>query len=183
LTHYYYNVMLSKLNVIQELSQKGVVFIILEPKVVGVQVVERIAEIQKIKQISREQIANSLSRSVVSLNKLFYDLKEGKISLENLVRLSGALNEPISELFRAPARNKEGYDMFTKRLLTTTNSMQSGQKFELKEVLTGLWPALEHTERQEFGRRFHRDVMTGNVFPRVQFVRKKGNNHAEYTIV
>ena len=78
--------------------------------------------------------------------------------------------------------NKGGYDVFTKRLSKTTNGMGPGIKFELKEILCELWPALQHPEKQEFGRRFFRDV-TGGVFPHVKYVRKKSNNHAEYITI
>ncbi|MDR3600859.1 MAG: DUF1413 domain-containing protein [Desulfosporosinus sp.] len=157
--------------------------LIQDPKTVGSNIAGRISEIQKLKNISREQISNSMSRSVPSLNKLLHDLRDGKIGLENLVSLANALEEPLLELFKdPPVMAKEEYAMFIPRLLNTTNSMKTGQKFELKEILTGLWPALLHPEKQEFGRRFFRDVNSG-IFPRVKYVRKKPNNHAEYVII
>ncbi|MHB8124608.1 MAG: DUF1413 domain-containing protein [Desulfitobacteriaceae bacterium] len=157
--------------------------LILNSRTIGSNVAARITEIQRLKSISREQIANSMSRSVPGLNKLLYDLRDGKIGLENLVGLANALEEPLTELFKDPTTKAgEDYTMFIRRLLNTTKSMETGKKFELKDILPELWPALHHPEKQDFGRRFFRDVNNG-IFPSVKYVRKKPNNHAEYIII
>jgi len=137
--------------------------------------------LQRVKNITREEIAAFLGRSVSSLNKLLFDLKDGRINLVNLINLANAINVEVIEFFKE-SNAKEEENMVERQIATITSSMHPGTKFGLKDILAAsIWPLLSYPERQKQGKLFYRDVKDGK-YPHIRFVRKKGNNHAEYVI-
>jgi hypothetical protein len=52
-----------------------------------------------------------------------------------------------------------------------------GTKFELKELLSAYWGTLTDTQKQQLGKDFYLDVVTG-VYSNIKFTEKGKNNHA-----
>lgn len=146
---------------------------------IGQQLYDKVDEILKNKSLTRADIANSIGRSITSFNKLLYDLRNGKISLKNLIIITTALDVELSDFFKISTIIKEEKEMYRTLILSTVNPMASRTKFELKEILSSVWSTLSYPDRQRLGKQFNQDVLSG-LYPMIKFIGKKSNNHAEY---
>ena len=150
-------------------------------KQIGEQLYNGIDQILRDGNKTRSDLARKLERSATSLNKLLYDLRAGRSSLKNLVLLSVALDFELSAFFEKCANIKEDKKTMYNQIITNAiNNMPPGTRFELKELFSpSVWNPISYPDRQSFGRDFNRDVLAG-MYPRIRFIGKKSNNHAEY---
>lgn len=148
-------------------------------KQIGQQIYKVILQHQKNNNISRDEIAIALNRSTGSANKLFFDLKNGKINLFNLLRISQALGLELHELLQeAYIIDKEDGTVLN-AICDEIKKIKPGRQFELKEVAPHLWSKISYPERRMLGKEFYTLVEDHKV-PNVIFRYKKSNNHALY---
>jgi transcriptional regulator with XRE-family HTH domain len=154
----------------------------MELEVLGTAIYDRIEELLAEKKLTKTTFAIQLGREPTSLNKLFYDLRLGSISLKNLYLVANSLEVEISELFKIPSKNKEELNMWNSRIVACAKTLAIGTEFELKELLSVYWDALTYPQRQKLGKDFYADVTT-KIYPNIEFIRKGSDNHAIYAIV
>ena len=123
-----------------------------------------------------------MERTPSSLNKLFFDMKLGSISLKNLYYLALNLEVDVKELFEKANIEQEVEDsMWRKRIFAATSAMPNGAQVELKQILAPFWSSLSYSKRKLLGKKFYWDVLD-RVYPNIHFLKKKSDNHALYEI-
>lgn len=155
-------------------------------QLIGKRILISLEKILDEKKFTKAELSERLNRSVTSTNKMLYDLKSGKSTLNTLLQLSEALEVDISKLFgEVDSYERRDFGMtniWRSKIRNEVSQYPMGTIFELNKLLPTEWEPLTNSEKQQLGRDFYKEVLAG-MYPNIRFHHKNSANHAYYEII